>query len=78
MGLVTLLRMKLFVQVRSDTSATGSSRLSGKRRGNSAQRLKQAHDAFVLGGGLAEAVAARLVRQAGADAVLLLALAMEA
>jgi ATP-dependent DNA helicase RecQ len=70
------------------------------RRGNSAQRLKQVHDAFALSTELAEAiaahqgpillvddrvdtgwtmtVAARMLRQAGADEVLPFALAMEA
>jgi len=70
------------------------------RRGNSAQRLKQVHDAFTLGPALAEAVAAhqgpillvddrvdtgwtmtvaaRMLRQAGADEVLPFALALEA
>ncbi|MBW8804825.1 MAG: DEAD/DEAH box helicase [Catenulisporales bacterium] len=69
-------------------------------RGNSAQRLKQVHDAFVLGADLAAAVAAhqgpillvddrvdtgwtmtvaaRMLRQAGADAVLPFALAVQA
>ncbi|GAA2007577.1 RecQ family ATP-dependent DNA helicase [Catenulispora subtropica] len=69
-------------------------------RGNSAQRLKQVHDAFVLSDGLATAVAAhrgpillvddqvdtgwtmtvaaRLLRQAGAEAVLPFALAVTA
>ena len=69
-------------------------------RGNSAQRLKQVHDAFVLPAGVAEAVAAhqgpvllvddqvdtgwtmtvvaRMLRQAGAEAVLPFALATTA
>ena len=70
------------------------------RRGNSAQRLHQVHDAFMIGPDLAAAiaanqgpilliddrvdtgwtmtVAARLLLQAGADAVLPFALALEA
>ena len=70
------------------------------RRGNSAQRLMQVHDAFALSPALAEAVAAhqgpvlvvddrvdtgwtmtvaaRMLRQAGADEVLPFALALEA
>jgi ATP-dependent DNA helicase RecQ len=85
-----------------EPAATGMDGFGGgqARRGNSAQRLKQVHDAFTLAPGLAETVAAhqgpillvddrvdtgwtmtvaaRMLRQAGADEVLPFALALEA